>query len=102
MSYTQLKLKPEYREKLKALAEAENRSMANMLEALIDDLVIDGLAYQLSSYGRPYKDGSRQATLRVRRGSGHEQAHGDFSHTAETFPQSPNKPIVLSADHRLY
>lgn len=36
MSYTQLKLKTEYREKLKALAEADNRSMANMVELLVD------------------------------------------------------------------
>jgi hypothetical protein len=34
--YTQLKLKPEYRERLKELAEREDRSMANMVEQLID------------------------------------------------------------------
>lgn len=36
MSYTQLKLKPAYREKLKALADADGRSMANYVELLID------------------------------------------------------------------
>jgi hypothetical protein len=34
--YTQLKVKAEYRDKLKKLAQSENRSMANMLEVLIE------------------------------------------------------------------
>lgn len=33
---TQVKLKPEYRARLKQLAEAEHRSLANMIETLID------------------------------------------------------------------
>ena len=37
MPYTQLKIKIEYREKLLKLAKAQNRSMANMVEVLIDD-----------------------------------------------------------------
>lgn len=65
MSYTQLKLKPEYRAKLKTLAKQYNRSMANTVEWLIDDVFIDGEAYQLASYGKLYPDGSRQATLRL-------------------------------------
>lgn len=36
MSFTQVKIKLAYRDKLKALADKENRSMANMLEVLID------------------------------------------------------------------
>lgn len=36
MPYTQLKLKPEYREKLATLADPQHRSMANMVELLID------------------------------------------------------------------
>lgn len=36
MAYTQLKIKVEYRDKLAKLAEAQNRSMANMVEVLID------------------------------------------------------------------
>lgn len=36
MIYTQVKLKAEYRDKLKALADKQHRSMANMLEVLID------------------------------------------------------------------
>jgi hypothetical protein len=36
VKYTQLKLKPEYREKLGLLADRHNRSLANMLEWLID------------------------------------------------------------------
>ena len=40
MTYTQLKLKPEYREKLFSLAQKNNRSMASMVEVLIDEAVI--------------------------------------------------------------
>lgn len=40
MTYTQLKIKAEYRDKLKKLAQANNRSMANMVEVLIDQAVI--------------------------------------------------------------
>ena len=36
MSFTQVKIKLAYRDKLKTLADKENRSMANMLEVLID------------------------------------------------------------------
>lgn len=36
MAYTQVKIKLEYREKLSKLATAQNRSMANMVEVLID------------------------------------------------------------------
>jgi predicted DNA-binding protein len=36
MKYTQLRLKVDYREKLKILADRESRSMANMVEVLID------------------------------------------------------------------
>ena len=36
MAYTQLKIKSEYRDKLSSLAKAQNRSMANMNEVLID------------------------------------------------------------------
>jgi len=35
--YTQIRIKEEYRDKLKRLAESQNRSMANMLEVLIDE-----------------------------------------------------------------
>lgn len=36
MTYTQIKIKVEYREKLSKLAASHNRSMANMVEVLID------------------------------------------------------------------
>lgn len=36
MTYTQVKIKLEYREKLATLASSHNRSMANMIEVLID------------------------------------------------------------------
>jgi hypothetical protein len=36
MTYTQVKIKQEYREKLAKLASSHNRSMANMVEVLID------------------------------------------------------------------
>lgn len=36
MTYTQLKVKAEYRDKLKKLADKQHRSMANLLEVLID------------------------------------------------------------------
>ena len=36
MSFTQVKIKIAYRDKLKTLALKENRSMSNMLEVLID------------------------------------------------------------------
>lgn len=36
MTYTQIKIKTEYREKLAKLAAEHNRSMANMVEVLID------------------------------------------------------------------
>ena len=39
MGYTQLKLKTEYRDKLKSLALSEGRSMANMAERLIDTAI---------------------------------------------------------------
>lgn len=39
MNYTQIKLKPAYRAKLKKLADDQNRSMANMVEVLIDRAV---------------------------------------------------------------
>lgn len=37
MAYTQIRIKEEYRDKLKEIANSNNRSMANMLEVLIDD-----------------------------------------------------------------
>lgn len=36
MEYTQIKIKKKYREKLATLAAKNNRSMANMVEVLID------------------------------------------------------------------
>lgn len=36
MNFTQLRIRLVYRDKLKQLAELQNRSMANMLEVLID------------------------------------------------------------------
>lgn len=39
MTYTQLKVKAEYRDKLKTLADSQHRSMANLLEVLIDQAV---------------------------------------------------------------
>lgn len=36
MPYTQIKIKSTYREKLAKLASLNNRSMANMVEVLID------------------------------------------------------------------
>jgi hypothetical protein len=36
MTYTQVKIKLAYREKLAQLASLHNRSMANMIEVLID------------------------------------------------------------------
>ena len=36
MTYTQIKIKTEYREKLAKLASSQSRSMANMVEVLID------------------------------------------------------------------
>lgn len=38
--YTQIKIKKEYRDKLAKLAESHNRSMANMVEVLIDGALI--------------------------------------------------------------
>lgn len=43
MSYTQLKLKPQYREKLFKIATDNKRSMANMLEVLIDEAVLQNM-----------------------------------------------------------
>jgi hypothetical protein len=39
MDYTQIKIKKEYRDKLAELAKSHNRSMANMVEVLIDDAI---------------------------------------------------------------
>lgn len=39
MTYTQIKIKTEYREKLAKLASSQSRSMANMVEVLIDQAV---------------------------------------------------------------
>lgn len=36
MTYTQIKIKQSYRQKLEQLAMQHNRSMANMVEVLID------------------------------------------------------------------
>jgi hypothetical protein len=36
MTYTQIKIKADYRDKLARLATSQNRSMANMVEVLID------------------------------------------------------------------
>lgn len=36
INYTQLKIKSDYRDKLKKLADRDNRSMANMVEVLVD------------------------------------------------------------------
>lgn len=36
MAYTQIRIKEEYRDKLKKLSLEENRSMSNMIEVLID------------------------------------------------------------------
>ena len=38
--YTQIRIKQVYREKLKKLADSQNRSMANMVEVLIDQALI--------------------------------------------------------------
>lgn len=43
-NYTQLNLKAEYRDKLKKLATAQKRSMANMVEILIDQALLDNKA----------------------------------------------------------
>jgi len=37
--YTQIKIKTEYREKLSKLAASQSRSMANMVEVLIDKAI---------------------------------------------------------------
>lgn len=42
MAYTQLKIKSDYRDKLAKLAASQNRSMANMIEVLIDHAVATG------------------------------------------------------------
>lgn len=39
MTYTQIKIKAEYRDKLAKLAASQNRSMANLVEVLIDQAV---------------------------------------------------------------
>lgn len=39
MPYTQIKIKVEYRERLSKLAASQNRSMANMVEVLIDQAI---------------------------------------------------------------
>lgn len=36
MNYTQIRIKKEYRDKLEKLASLNNRSMANMIEVLIE------------------------------------------------------------------
>lgn len=41
MPYTQIKIKQIYREKLSKLAASQNRSMANMIEVLIDQALSD-------------------------------------------------------------
>lgn len=41
VAYTQIKIKSEYRDKLLKLAESQNRSMANMVEVLIDKALKD-------------------------------------------------------------
>lgn len=48
MNYTQLKVKAEYRDKLKALADSQHRSMANLLEVLIDQAVERSLRHSLT------------------------------------------------------
>jgi hypothetical protein len=40
--YTQVTIKKLYRDKLEKLAEKHNRSMANMLEVLIDEALAKG------------------------------------------------------------
>jgi hypothetical protein len=42
MTYTQVKIKQAYRDKLAKLAAAHNRSMANMIEVLIDRALKQG------------------------------------------------------------
>lgn len=44
MSYTQIKIKQEYRQKLAKLASLHNRSMANMVEVLIDQALDEAAA----------------------------------------------------------
>lgn len=39
MNYTQIKIKKIYRDKLQQLATERNRSMANMVEVLIDQAI---------------------------------------------------------------
>ena len=39
MTYTQIKIKVDYRDKLAKLAASQNRSMANMVEVLIDQAI---------------------------------------------------------------
>lgn len=48
MSYTQIKIKSEYRDKLSTLAGGERRSMANMVEVLIDDALTQKQGYTAS------------------------------------------------------
>lgn len=54
VTYTQIKIKVEYREKLAKLASSQNRSMANMIEVLIDQTI----AQNQEAYKRGYIDGS--------------------------------------------
>lgn len=44
MTYTQIKIKTEYREKLAKLSATNNRSMANMVEVLIDEASVSTAA----------------------------------------------------------
>jgi hypothetical protein len=46
MTYTQVKIKLEYREKLATLASSHNRSMANMIEVLIDNALDEAYPLQ--------------------------------------------------------
>jgi len=65
MEYTQIKIKKEYRDKLAKLAASHNRSMANMVEVLIDGALV-GTDLHPSTAARIDYPGKR----------GHENIHG--------------------------
>ena len=52
MAYTQVRIKQEYRQRLARLASVHNRSMANMVEVLIDEA--------LRKVEEPPKEGSHE------------------------------------------
>lgn len=64
--YTQIRIKEEYRDKLRELAQYQNRSMANMVEVLIDEAMPSRKDHTIGSIFDPdyLKDSLDKLTIR--------------------------------------